>query len=373
MFGGIGAGIALVPVCRVFAIGPMCVLPQLRRSASPAVRRALYRCRMARVYARLWVGVAVIALSALRVAAQPPEAADARPWAAGVSDAEQAIALELYVAGNHEFTESHFAQALAKYREALQHWDHPAIRYNMAVCLINLDQPVEARGHLERGLAYGAAPLGNEQYAQGLTYRKLLDAQLVRMNIVCAEAGAEVRLDGKLVLTGPGATDAFLLPGPHQVVATKRGLLTASRTFAHAAGERATLEIEPTLEPPLETRTVRRWATWKPWAVIASAAVPVGIGGLVYLNARSNLAAYDRGNAIACPHGCDKDMHAKLTDLNHTLSFVNTEQVIFGTLFAVGGAAVVTGVIGLILNQPRIQVAPAPSAIGATVSMRWEL
>src|SRR5262245_38801293 len=40
----------------------------------------------------------------------------ARPWADGVPEAEQALASELYVAGNYEFTESHYAQALAKYK-----------------------------------------------------------------------------------------------------------------------------------------------------------------------------------------------------------------------------------------------------------------
>ncbi len=50
----------------------------------------------------------------------PPEYDEPRPWAAGVSESEQAIALELYVAGNLEFTESRFAQALAKYKEAIR-------------------------------------------------------------------------------------------------------------------------------------------------------------------------------------------------------------------------------------------------------------
>lgn len=109
-----------------------------------------------------WMLVGVLVAWPARGGAQPsPEPAPpaageaARPWASGVTEAEQAIALDLYVAGNREFTESRYAQALAKYKEALQHWDHPAIRYNMAVCLINLDQPVEARDNLERSFAYG--------------------------------------------------------------------------------------------------------------------------------------------------------------------------------------------------------------------------
>ena len=57
---------------------------------------------------------------------------DNKPWAAGVSEAEQKTALVIYKQGNVEFEESRYAQALAKYREALRHWDHPAIHFNMA-------------------------------------------------------------------------------------------------------------------------------------------------------------------------------------------------------------------------------------------------
>lgn len=201
--------------------------------------------------------------------ALPPEYDEPRPWAAGVSESEQAIARELYVAGNHEYTESRCAQALVKWKEAIQHWDNPAIRYNMVECLIDLDQPVEARDNLERSLAYGPAPLGADMYARGLTYRKLLDAQLAHVKIACREPGAMVTLDGKLLFTGPGMADQFLVPGEHQVVATKVGFLTASKTLVLVAGKLTTDDIRPTLEVKPTTRMVRRWERWKPWGVLA--------------------------------------------------------------------------------------------------------
>ena len=127
---------------------------------------------------RILVVASILALALTRVAA-----ADDKPWAAGVSDAEQQKALAIYREGNAEFEESRYAQALTKYREALKHWDHPAIRFNMAVCLINLQQPLEAFEHLEAGMKYGAAPLGPELYAQGVTYKKLLDGQLTHLKV----------------------------------------------------------------------------------------------------------------------------------------------------------------------------------------------
>ena len=63
--------------------------------------------------------------------------ADDKPWAAGVSDADQSAALALYKEGNAFFAQSQFKEALEKFVQALKIWDHPAIRYNAAVCLIS--------------------------------------------------------------------------------------------------------------------------------------------------------------------------------------------------------------------------------------------
>jgi len=310
--------------------------------------------------------------------ALPPEYEKPRPWAVGVSEDEQAIARALYVAGNHEITESHFTQALARYREAIRHWDNPAIRYNMAVCLINLDQPVEARDNLERSLAYGADPLGADLYAQGLTYRKLLDAQLAHVKIVCREPGAVVTLDGKLLFTAPGMADQFLLPGDHQVVATKVGFLTASKTLVLVAGKLTTDDIRPTLEVKPTTRMVRHWERWKPWAVLAGGGAMIALGAGGYAIARSSFAAYDHGIAGRCPDGCDAATVSGFSDLRHTKKVAGIEQVVAFSLFSAGGAAVITGVLGLVANQPQVRLdspralpVVTPTRDGATVSMKW--
>jgi hypothetical protein len=196
-------------------------------------------------------GPADIASPSIPAGAAPGPAGhhEDRPWAAGVSGHEQTAALALYVDGNREFVQARYAQALAKYHEAIRHWDHPAIRFNMAVCQINLGQPVDARDNLERSLAYGAAALGPEAYAQGQTYRKLLDPQLVRLTLDCPEPDEEVVLDGKLVFKGPGVVDRFELPGEHQLIATKPGFLPASRKIVLVAGQPATYEIRPLVDP----------------------------------------------------------------------------------------------------------------------------
>lgn len=312
-----------------------------------------------------------------------PAAGDApaaeRPWAAGVPERAQALALEIYVAGNAEFAESRFAQALAKYREAIAHWDHPAIRFNMAVCLINLGQVVEAREQLEQSFAHGSAALGAEAHTQAVTYRKLLDAQLSHVTISCPEPGAAVTLDGKPLFTGPGAATRYLLPGEHQVVATKPGLQAALQTLTLTAGTPATLELRPTLALPAATPLVRRWAPWKPWAVLGGGGALSGLGALFYVAAKSGFDSYDSGVARRCPSGCSAEMLAGYDELTDEKRGAERNQVIAFSLFAVGGAAVVAGVVGLLLNQPRAQPGPkasatlhlAPVSGGAVFSTAW--
>lgn len=179
----------------------------------------------------------------------PQRQREDRPWAAGVSDTEQAAALELYVAGNQDFAENKDAQALAKYRQAITHWNHPAIHFNIAVCLIHLDRLVEAREHLVQSLAYGSSALGRDAYLQGLAYLKMLDGTLVRLTLDCPEPDEEVMLDGELVFTGPGQIDRFVLPGEHQIVATKPGFVPASKKIVVVAGQPASYEIRPIIDP----------------------------------------------------------------------------------------------------------------------------
>jgi hypothetical protein len=314
--------------------------------------------------------------SAQSAAAAAVNVDETRPWAVGVAKADQDAALELYAAGNREFAESRFAQALAKYKEALQHWDHPAIRFNMAVCLINLDQPLEAHDNLEHSLAYGEPPLGPDAYGQGLTYRKLLAAQLGRLTVACPQPGTQVSLDGKVLFTGPGSIDQIVLPGEHQVVATKVGFLTESKTLVAVAGKPLTYEVRavaiagPTI--------VRRWSSWLPWAVLAGGGLLTGGGAWSYVAAGRNFDRYDASVARYCAQRCSAEDLAGFADLRRYQDHGNAEQIAAFTLFVAGGAAVLGGVAGLILNQPRVesdarQVQPvvAASAGGTTISLRW--
>jgi hypothetical protein len=210
--------------------------------------------------------VFTIVLHAIRAHAQPsPELArsegddEPRSWAKGVSAAEQAAAFDLYAAGNAEFVEANYAQALAKYKEALDHWDHPAIRYNIAACLLKLGQVLEAKDNFDRSLSYGVSPLGSDMYEAGLQAVKQLEAQLSELTITNPEAGTSVVLDGDRLLAAPGGARQFVLPGTHRVVATRPGFPSLASTIVLGAGTRTGYVLRPTvklingnLQPALE-------------------------------------------------------------------------------------------------------------------------
>src|SRR3954447_1752127 len=85
----------------------------------------------------------------------PAQPAASRPWAEGVSPEHQTEAFRIFKDGNALFAESQHAAALVKYRDALKLWDPPAIRYNAAVALINLDQPLAADVELDAAMRFG--------------------------------------------------------------------------------------------------------------------------------------------------------------------------------------------------------------------------
>jgi hypothetical protein len=287
-----------------------------------------------------------------------PEPSD-RPWAKDVPDEAQKRALSLFEEGNKLFENSEHAAALAKYREALRAWDHPAIRYNAAVALINLDQPLAANENLELALRYGGTPFNPETYQQALTYRKLLRGQLAELKVACAETGAEVALDGATLFVAPGEVARWLLPGAHQLVARKPGFLTATRSLSLLPGKPAAENLILQEIGTLPTRTVRRWAPWKPWAVAGAGALVALLGVPVILDAKSNIDAYDAGVRTSCPTGCPPAPIPQAVldagDRGHI------ENVVAVSMFAVGGAAIAGGVALLILNQPRVVPVDEPS------------
>jgi len=312
---------------------------------------------------RLASCIAVVVVVGLCVVAR----ADTPPWAVGVSDAQKAKAQQLLDAGNQQFLDKSYAAALDNYKAAIAVWDHPAIRFNIVRCLIQLDRPVEAAENLELALKYGAAPLEEAVYAEALAYKKLLAAQIADLDIKCEQDGVHLTLDGQPLATCPAHEQRRVSPGSHQIVGAKDGFVPRTVEIVVLGGKRQDVAIA--LVPLSQaTHVVHRWQTWIPWAVFGGGLAVAGVGGLVELKASSDMAAYDR----TVTHDCAITGCAPGT-IDHTLEHTATlENRIAIGVMTVGLAAAATGAAMLYMNRGRetfVDVAPQPG--GAVVSVTF--
>lgn len=310
----------------------------------------------------------VVAMSGVARAEEPPLPErlqeDDRPWARDVPRDKQMRARELYRAGNALLEEGLFGQALDMYQQAIAFWDHPGIRFNMAIVLIKLSRMVDAYESLEMALRYGPEALEPQEHAQAVNYKSLLEGQVARLMVTCSEPGARVTLDGKYLFTAPGHGIKLVLTGEHQVVVSKPGLRTVTRSLQ--VMPRRLNRIDLLLLPRDRGRVlVQRWSPWKPWVVSAAGAAVALMGIPLQLRAQSNLDSYDAEIRARCETGCsltDVPLHVRAMESRG--QFQNRLAL---TSFAVGGAVVVTGLTLVILNRPHT-VAASPSPLRSSIS-----
>ena len=301
---------------------------------------------------------AITALFAVTLISSVAVAQPERPWAKGVSEADQKAAFKLFDEANTAFGARSYGEALKTYKAALAHWDHPMIRYNMAECFIHLDQPEEAFKSIQKALEYGVAALGEDVHNRALTRQKLLVGQIAYLEVVNDESGAQVTINGDPLLAQVGKVRKVLRPGRYQIVAKKDGRLTQTEEVTLLPGE--TRELKVRLLEVGAVPLVRRWATWKPWVVLGSG-VLVGVGGgVLAFRARQNMDRFDDfvANDPTCANGCpESEIPANIRDSKDTAEL---QDVIGLSMIGTGVAVAATGVALLILNQPRRAEVPPP-------------
>jgi tetratricopeptide (TPR) repeat protein len=274
-----------------------------------------------------------------------------RPWATGVPTTEQQAALALFHDGNVELNDGLFAKAVEKYQQALAHWDHPAVHYNLALALMNLDKPIEAYDNFEAALKFGEAPLqSKDKFDSAKNYLVILSHVIGEIEVTCNKTGAKVAIDGKEVFTAPGTYKGKVKVGKHQIVATLEGHPT--RVEATDIQPGAPFKIELHLYTVAElTRYRRKWdATWTPYVVMGGGVAIGVIGGVFELLASDKYADYDRTIA-SCNQmnaGC-----ANSQSLKNERSTGDDYKAAGFALYGVGAAAVVTGAVLWWINRPE--------------------
>ncbi|MDB4969070.1 MAG: hypothetical protein JWN44_4759 [Myxococcales bacterium] len=314
-----------------------------------------------------------------------PERSLGRPWVLGVAQGEQKAAIDLFREGNALLKESLFVQAAAKYREALSHWNHPGIHYNLALALLNLDQPIEVYRHLEAALKYGAAPLDADKFEHANRYRALISRQLARIDIRCDKpSGAIVTMDGTRLFIAPGRYEDLVRVGQHTIVAERRGYVGVQKTPTLPPGETTKIELRMFTAEQL-THYKRRWPIYVPITVLAAGLVAAGVGGILQWQASESFKAYDRGigscSLGSVTGGCMPD-----AALGGKRSAGDAMQGSAFAFYAVGAGLLAAGGVLMYMDrarpyhveegetaQPPIVVAPVVSsnAGGATITVRF--
>jgi len=272
-----------------------------------------------------------------------------------VSKANEECALGAFHQGNDLLNNGLFPQSVARYREAINCWDHPAIHYNLALALINLDQPIEVFDQLKLAIQYGSDPVGQDKFDHAKEYLKLVAGQLADIEVSCDMKGAKIAVDGKEAFTAPGTYKAKVRVGKHTFYGEKEGY--NARVTAPFIGPGETYRIELRLYTLTElTRYRCKWdcGTRTPYYVLAGGALAGIVGGVFTWLSSSSYHDFD--TAVAKCNDDAKNMSPAMGctitptyidmrnsgDTKRTLSYIG---------YGVAGAAVATGAVILWLNR----------------------
>ncbi|MGE5186081.1 MAG: hypothetical protein ACM31C_28695 [Acidobacteriota bacterium] len=293
------------------------------------------------------------------------------PWAAGVPHDRQVQANALFAEANQLFAQQAHGPALEKYRAAIALWDHPLIRFNMAVTEIRLDHILDADDDLEKALRFGQAPFSPELYRQALDYRALVKKQIGVLDASCTQGDVRVVLDGKPWFTCPASQKTRVLAGQHTLVGERAGYMTSSRQLVILGGS---AQAENIALVPIETAVKLEY----PYPRL----VPLGVGGGgaavalaglgVWFWGRSQMDQFQTDFANTCPTGCLANLsdHPELASERDAARLKGKIAV---TMMVVGSAAAIGGVVMAVLDRPHrvlpnVEVAPTPGGAAAMYS-----
>jgi hypothetical protein len=276
-----------------------------------------------------------------------------RPWAVGVAADRQEAALKHLQEGNGLLKESLFVAAAKVYRQALTEWDHPGIHYNLALALLNLDQPVEVYQHLQAAIRFGADPLDPEKLEHAKSYLRIIEKQVASIDVRCDVEGAEVTLDGQPLFRAPGHHQGLLRAGTHTITASKAGFNTTSRTEYLAYDKRTTVNLKLyTAGDLIEYR--RRYPIWQPAAVAALGGALLVTGVLFTVQARNNFDAFDKSASNVCANsavaGCAKT-DPNYPALDHLRQRGDSYQKLATASYIAGGIIATAGVLLVVLDR----------------------
>ena len=222
------------------------------------------------------VALAALACLAVSTAAGPSAQRRGRRAAPQTTDtAETDRARSLFAEGVELVAQAQFADAEARFRQALAIRDAPAIRYNLASVLYEQGEYPEAQVENERALAAENVPAAVQTAATELRAHIAERAAYVRFELTGAATGGSISVDD-YVLTQPGL-EVPLSPASHTVRVPLQGEEVARREVEVPTGEHRVItlgEATPVAEGPSEAGRSIDQEEWF-WPVVAGGGVLV--------------------------------------------------------------------------------------------------
>jgi tetratricopeptide (TPR) repeat protein len=277
-----------------------------------------------------------------------------RPWAQGVSETNQAMAAAYFEQGNALLENALLQKAIERYEQALELWSHPSIHYNLALALVNLNEPLKLHQHLMEALRYEGQPLDAAKINRIRDLLQVVERQLVRVKITCDVPGATVRLDGTDLFVAPGQYEAFLLPDEYTFTIVKKGYPPNERKRTGSAGEVLVLDYRLYTQAEM-TRYHRPWPVWRPWAVVGAGVVLSGSGLLFHNRATERYRAFDEAVLRCSSANNDRGCLPGPELLTEKARGNTLQRASLGT-FSVGGAALALGLTLVYFNQLQADV-----------------
>jgi hypothetical protein len=200
------------------------------------------------------------------------------------------VALPLFKKGIEKFDGGYYRQAIKLFKQAYFHFPSPKIHTRIALCYKWLGNNLKALEHYERylklakerDLAQKERVLIGKVKVEVKNLLLLLGQLRIEMK---APAGAEIRVNGKLLGTAPLSKLVRLPPGSVNVTAIKKGYYAFKRDLDLPAGKVTRVSITLVKIKPKVVKVSVKTPVWKKWwfwtavgVLAAGAAAGAGVG-----------------------------------------------------------------------------------------------
>jgi hypothetical protein len=283
---------------------------------------------------------------------------------------DKAKAKTLLGEGTSLYEKGDYTGALERFHAAYAAYASAKIWFNIGQANRDLGRPVDALEAFQKFLD-GVPDAAPEDKADAQASVAELQKRLGQLTIVCESAGAEISVDGKPVGVAPLAKPIWVVPGLHQVLASKQGapLALASAEVGAGGSATATLRGGPVVPaappamtapaipaaPPVEVMVAspppqarRGWWLGRKWtwvaggAAVAFAGTAAVIGGLAQSRFKDlkRSCGVDSDDGLGCDKGKIDSLQTRMTTANVFWGLAGAAAVTAGVLFFVEGRPV---------------------------------